>query len=525
LSLKKAASAVAVIGIANVFGYAAAMVRQAMIAAYFGAQSVTDAYVVAQTIPTMLEYVLAGAAIRAALLPIFTSELEEKGSEQAWKTASSIGNLVLLLMVFVMIIAMALSPILVRIVAPGLDAETTALARSLLIVMLPVMVFAAGIGIGAGILNALRHFTGPALRLFVMNSIGIACIYAFAQRIGIMSLAVGTVLGTLAAFALLLPILRKHGARYYFKLNWRDPVVGRFLNLAWPLIPTALVTITIDTIDRITASYLGEGSLAIFNFAIRIGDLPTVLLSTAIATVIFPALASRASKGKIDELRDGLSTGLRMTMFVTIPTTVVFIALSRQIVGFLLERGEFTAEAAAATGLSLAFYSIALSIRGMRGILINAFYSLKDTRTAVKLLAPTILYKIVLNYVLSTRMGVSGITLSTSIVNVIFFTLLLNSLRKKIGGVEGKRQMMSAAKILVAGVAMAVSIETLPMLIELPAGTSIDSLINLLVRAGAGLGIYALVSHLLKVEEFDLVRELIRDRISRPGRPRIPGGH
>jgi putative peptidoglycan lipid II flippase len=517
LSLKKAASAVAIIGIANVFGYATAMVRQAMIAAYFGAQSATDAYVVAETIPSMLEYVLAGAAIRAALLPVFTSQLEEHGKEQAWKAASSIANLVLLLMVFVMVIAMAVSPVLVRIVAPGLNPETTALARSLLVVMLPIMVFASGIGIGAGLLNALRHFTGPAMRGFIVNSIGIACIYAFAQRIGVMSLAVGLATGTAAAFLALLPILKRYGGKYQFRLGLKDPVMSRFLRLAAPLVPSAMVTMAIDTIDRITASYLEEGSLAIFSFAKRIGDLPLVLFGTAIATVIFPTLAARATRGETDMLRERLLVGLRMALFITVPAAIFFIALNREVVGFLLERGRFTSEAAAATGLTLALYSIGLGVRSMRGVVIITFYALEETKTVLKLLAPSVIYKAALNYLLALRlgMGVSGIMLATSISNAIFFTLLIVVLRNRMRGMDGRAQLASAIKITAAGLAMAASIVALPYFVDFPRETPTDSLMNLLVRGAVGVAAFLVTSHLLKVEELGLVKQLIREKLGR----------
>ena len=127
------------------FGYefghqALGFARETFIASGFGASLATDAYLIAYTIPYLLQAIL-GFALVSAVVPVLTKYLVDENYHEAWHVASTILNLTALVLSFLTILGMVGAGFLVKITAPGFNPDSARLAAYLTRIMFPSVVF------------------------------------------------------------------------------------------------------------------------------------------------------------------------------------------------------------------------------------------------------------------------------------------------------------------------------------------------------------------------------------------------
>jgi putative peptidoglycan lipid II flippase len=160
--------------------------------------------------------------------------------------------------------------------------------------------------------------------------------------------------------------------------------------------------------------------------------LPQGIFSVAVATVLFPMLARLAARGDTAGLRRTLDGGLRQIAFLLFPAGLLSIVLAEPIVRLVYQRGEFTAEDTVIVAQCLQAFSIGLVFNGWMLILNRSFYAVQTnwTPTAIALGA------VALNATFDTifyRLGIWGIPLATSTVNVVAAIVLLVMMRRRLG--------------------------------------------------------------------------------------------
>ena len=111
------------------------------------------------------------------------------------------------------------------------------------------------------------------------------------------------------------------------------------------------VTLTIGLVninflvDTLFASRLLDPELApaAIDKAFRLYMLPQGIFAVAVTTVLFPTLARLAARDDLAGLRRALDGGMRQIAFLLVPAGLLSIVLAEPIVRLVYERGEFTA--------------------------------------------------------------------------------------------------------------------------------------------------------------------------------------
>jgi putative peptidoglycan lipid II flippase len=215
-------------------------------------------------------------------------------------------------------------------------------------------------------------------------------------------------------------------------------------------------------IDAIFAAQLIDPQIApsAINSAFRLYMLPQGIFSVAVATVLFPRMARLAAREDFVGFRETVSVGLRQIGFLLLPASAVFAVLAVPIVRLAYERGAFTPDQTTVVAGALAAFTLGLTFNGTMLLLNRGFFSLQSpwVPTAVAL------GNLGLNALLDAvfyRLGIWGIPLATSIVNIAGTGALLVVLRRRTGRIGGRVLVDSyarigAASVLSAGVAFGV---------------------------------------------------------------------
>src|SRR5262245_29805416 len=164
---RRLARSTAIFGAATALSRVLGLVRE-MIAAYaFGAAGRVNAFTVAFQIPNLVRALIADMALSGAFVPVFSELLERGERVRAWRVASTIFWLVLLITTALTAVFMLAAPLIVELFGtPGGDFD---LAVGLSRVLFPIVILLGLSGIIVGILNAYDQFTIPALTPVAWN--------------------------------------------------------------------------------------------------------------------------------------------------------------------------------------------------------------------------------------------------------------------------------------------------------------------------------------------------------------------
>ncbi len=458
----KVAKAAGVVGAATLASRIMGYIRDMVMSWAFGTSAAADAFYVAYRIPNLLRELLAEGSMSAAFIPVFTEELATKGKDDARRLANAVFARLLVILSVLTLFGVLFAPQIVRTIAWGwkAGAQHDAFRTAVLLtrVMFPYLLFIGLAALAMGMLNSLRSFLMPALSPVMLNICIISTVVLLTPRMPmpILAAAVGVMLGGLFQFLIQLPGLRKAGMMLRPEFKPGHPGVGRVGRLAAPIFLSSSVTQVNIFIGTILASFLATGSITYLFYGMRFIHFPLGIFGIAVATAILPTLSTHAAKQEMEEFRETLSLGLRLVFLIMFPAMAGLITLSVPIVNLLLEHGQFDRASTLGTAAALLYYAVGLwAFAGVR-IVAQAFYSLQDTKTPVKIAVVAVLTNITLStaFILWTPLAHGGLALATSIAAMVNVGLLTVKLRRKIGRMDGRRIFLSLAKIVPASIAM-----------------------------------------------------------------------
>lgn len=517
MSQSRITRAAGVIVAASIFSKLLGVVRERVVAVNFGAGMVTDAYLVAVTIPNIL-ILLANEAVTAGYLPVFTSLLTRNKEREAGCVAGTAAVFTAALLAGLSFAGMLFTPGLVRLVAPGFPPAAAAAAVHFSRIVFPIILFTGLGAVFTATLQSLQHFTVPAFAPLAMNLAIIAVVAAGSARLGGTSLALGTLLGMGLQAAVQLPqlarLVRRRGLR--LTVGLRDPHVRQAGRLSLPVVGRTLVMQAYTLVERMLASGLAAGSIAALNFANKLMQLPYGVFATAVTTAIFPTLAEQAARDAKEEMAGTLLQGIRMVALVILPATVGLIVLRAPIVRLVFEQGAFDAAATRATAAALLYYSLGLAGHAGNLVLTRAFFALHDTLTPLKFSFLTTGLTAVAAFVLVRPLQHGGLALANSIGVLTATGLLYYSLRRALPQLDGRSLLRSLGKIGLASLLMGGAVSGLALTPPAARLLTAGRLTGTALLIAAGGFVYFLALLALRVEELAWLLELARRRL--PGK-------
>ena len=514
---RRLARSTLIFSVATGFSRVLGLVREMVATYYFGVNGKINAFTVAFQIPNLVRALLADAALSGAFVPVFSDLLEKGERQRAWRVASTIFWLVLLVLGGLTALFILIAPILIRPFGePGGDLD---LAVGLSRVLFPIVVLLGLSGVIVGILNTYDHFTVPALTPVFWNLAIIAGLALGVPRVSgenaqLYIYAGAILVGTLIQLLLPVPWLRGLDGRLQLVLDWRDPAVRRFFTLMLPVTLTLGLINVNAVIDTLFASRLLDPDLApaAINAAFRLYMLPQGMFSVAIATVLFPALARLAARNDLDGFRATVSTGLRQIGFLLIPASIVSAILAEPIVRLVYERGAFTEADVTVVAGCLAAFSLGLVFNGWMLMLTRGFYGLQSNWLPTGVAVGTLGLNAVLDVALY-RVGIWGIPLATSLANIAGAGFLVFFLRRRVGSVDLVRVAGAIVRVTVASVALGAVAFGLWYAFDRALGRSVSAqIVSLGVALAVGGAAYLGACRVLRLRELDVLRETVTRR-------------
>jgi putative peptidoglycan lipid II flippase len=500
---------------------------------------ITDSYNIANTTPNIVYELALGGILSSVFVPVFVEWLQTRGREEAWDVARRVLTVAVVLLSALAVVAVLFAPWIIRLYTFGIaDAAERAATRDLATFFLrwfmPQILF-YGIGaVAIGLLNAHRRFAAPMFAPVLNNVVTVATFVTFAVMAGPeplrpghaitgpqkLVLAIGTTLGVVAMTVALWPSLRRLG----FRMAWRwsgsrrHEAVRRIAHLAkW-----AVVYVVVNQLGYLIVLILAAGTRGDYSAyanAFVLFQLPHAIFAVSIFTALLPAMSSRWADGDVNGFRGLLVQGLRATAFIVIPAAAGYLVLARPIVRLLLKYGETTAASIDAVSSVLVFFSIGLFSFSSFQLLLRAFYSMQDTRTPALINIAAVALNTLVNllYFFVFGLGVRGLALGHATAYTFAAATSAIVIRRRLGGLEGRRVLAGLARVFVAAAATAGTAWGVSLAIGRALGTSTvgERAAQVLGAVGAGLLVFVALALIFHLEEVDVVRSTLRGRTRR----------
>jgi putative peptidoglycan lipid II flippase len=455
---KQVARAAGLISLATSVSRVSGYVRDMVLATFFGASGLTDAFFVAYRVPNLLRNLFAEGSISAAFIPVFTSYLTKEGSEEAKKLFHIVLTFTVLVVSVICVIGIVTAPWIISAIAPGFMDEPDKFSLTVLMtrIMFPFLLLISLASLAMGVHNSLKSFFIPAVASTFFNLsiiFSVAVLDSFFS-VALVSAAFGVTLGGALQLVVQIPHLFKQGFYPVPDFEFRYPGLKRILRLIGPTIAGMGVAQINIFVSTFFVSYLPDGSATYLHYGMRLIHLPIGVFGVAMATAVLPSLSEQAAQKDIEAVRSTFSFSLRLLFFLTVPAMFGLIAISEPIVNLLFQRGEFDYRATQGTVQALIFYAVGLwAFVGVR-VVASAFYSMQDTQTPVKVAILSVLANIVFSFILMGPLKHGGLALANTIGSVINFSVLFIALRKKLVHVDAKHISLSFIKTTLASLIM-----------------------------------------------------------------------
>jgi len=448
------------IALATLISRLLGMTREIVYYGFMGVGWVNDSFQLAFTIPNLFRRLLGEGALTAAFIPIFKEKEKLHGEEEMWRASNAvISGLVVSASVIIAIVLLGVSAALWMHTWD----EKTELMLRLVRVMFPYMLLVCLTAALMGMLNARGHFFIPALGAAMLNVVMIASVLWLAPLFQphdpavealpheIFALGIGVLCAGVAQAGFQLPTLYRDGFRFRWVAPWHDETVRRVI---YKMVPGAIGVAAFQInvmLVQVLGFHFGNGIVSSFNGAVRLMELPQGMFGISIATYLLPTLSGLATDKNYGEFRKTLCHGIGTLIFLNLIAAILLLVLATPIIRLLFQHGHFDTEATHKVSYALMCLAPGLVFFSTVNILARAFFALGDVKTPMQISIACLILNLIIAALLIVPMKQGGLGIANTATSICNMSLLIFTLRKKLGRLEMEPLRATLVPLIIAG--------------------------------------------------------------------------
>lgn len=493
----KVVSSIAIISlIAKIFGAG----RELTLSYCFGSSSLSDAYILATTIPvTIFSFIY--ESIAAGFIPACSMVL---GAKSQSLFTSKVLNTVMVITLVIVLVIEAFPDFVIRLFASGFNDETMQLSSLILRISILGVFFTAISNILVAYLNYNNSFLVATARAIPLDITVIISIILGYYYDSIIILAVGIPISIAISTLFLLPETKRVGFHYTPSFDFKDENVKNLLSWSLPVIlSTALIDIN-TIVDRQFASYLRVGGISIITYSTRLITIFTSLLIVPVLTFLFPNFTKTIQEGKNEEANKLYKSVLKHLLMITIPAVFFIMVMSPEIVDIVFKRGAFGDEDAALTSNCLLFYCLTILAFAVSSLATRFFYADTDMWTPLKISCLGVCTNILGDFILSHFFGLQGLAIASSF-SLLLAALLQHIILTKKRSIERDGLIKYVSSIFLASILGSLVLVFKSQLIKI-AGLYVGSLALFIIYTI----ILVIALKVFKIKEIDKIIKLVK---------------
>jgi len=455
-------------------------VRSTLLVAALGNALHADLFNIGNTVPNMIYILVAGGIFNAVLVPQLVRAMRNDADGGEAYTNRVVTAAVLFLGLVTILLVAAAPWVMSIYLDSRFDSPELAAQRQSVIdfarYCLPQVFFYGMFVLVGQILNARERF-GPMMWAPIANNvIAVAVLVVYlvsfgpateAEQTGPFTstqelvLGLGSTLGIVAQFLILVPFLRSAGFRFRPRFDFRDTGLGHTLRLGvWTVLFVVVNQIAYTVVVRLassgTADTVGGGDgtgYTIYTYSFLIVMVPHAIITVSLATAILTRLSELAAESDVDGLRRTVGMALRSALAVVLPFALLLPLIATDLSHVIWGWGagqddyELFAPTLSLFGAGLVFFTV-------HYLVLRGFYALERTRTVFWiqcLVAGTnIVAAIILVRLTDAEATAPALVLAYTAAYVVGAAASYLVLRHAVGGLDTGRLLRFVVRLLIA---------------------------------------------------------------------------
>lgn len=399
-----------------------AIVRQVVLTYCYGAGSISDAYLLSQSIPNTL-FLLASTAVGVSFTPVFTRVCKEESEKEADRFTSNIISILIVISTVLTVFTLIFAKEIVFLFANGFDPKTAALTAAFLRISIFSIYFIGMVGVFSAYLKIKGDYFSPAIIGIALSIVEIsACLIA--ARVNDLILPIGVLVAALVQWIIVIAASRKSGYRHTWHLDFKSKYIKTAILTSLPVMVGLGVDEINVIIDRTIASTFQSGSISALTYANTIVGIIHTVVSVSVNSVVFVEVSKHALDGDRAVIGQEIFKGLHNILLVLVPATIGLIFYAKPIIGILYQRGSFDYSATLLTASVMIFYALYIIPNGIRIIVQSYFYAYGRTKFCMCAGIIAVAVNAFFNIVFSRSIGIQGLALATTLGVVVSAAIL-----------------------------------------------------------------------------------------------------
>jgi putative peptidoglycan lipid II flippase len=415
------------IGISRLSGF----FREVVYSAFIGTSRIMDGFLVAFLLPNFFRRILGERAAESVFLPMYIRE-REKSQKDADSYMSNLFTIISLILIIGTIFLYLISPILLKILAPGFDRETYEISLKITYLILPYMFFIGIYSFLGSLLESFKKFSLYNISPLLFNLVMIIAIPLFYKKNPILTISFSVLVGVILQTLILFFGLKKLPVKYNFTISFKDERIKKSFKLLIPIIGASFIEKSAIYVDRIMGSILGTGAISALHFSFLLTDLPFAVFSIAISKVIHPYISEKENYSSKENFKKFIRRGVFLNIAILLPISLFFIIFAEKIISIIYQRGAFNVQSVKMTYVPFIYYTLGLIPMGIIQVFAKGFYSLLNTKTPLYVSGVSMVLNILLNIILLPKFNLAGIAFATSLSYWFHATYLYFKLKKNL---------------------------------------------------------------------------------------------
>ncbi|PJE80103.1 putative lipid II flippase MurJ [invertebrate metagenome] len=424
-----------IVGVMTMLSRVLGLVRDVVVAGYFGSSAAADAFFIAFKIPNFLRRLFAEGAFSQAFVPVLSEYKTKRSFDEVRYLVSRVSGTLAGTLVMVTILCMLASPLLIRLFAPGFhgDPDKLVLAEKMLCITFPYLFLISMTALAGAVLNSYHRFAVPAFTPTLLNLSMIFATVVMSRWFDqpVMALAWGVVIAGVSQLLLQIPFLWHIHLLPAPRWDTKHEGVRRIMKLMIPALFGVSVSQVNLLLDTVLASFLQTGSVSWLYYSDRLSELPLGVFGIAIATVILPSLSQKHAGESGQQFSRTLDWAIRLVCLIGIPAGVALLVLAGPLLATLFHYGEMQSRDVMMAAMSLQAYALGLVAFMLIKVLAPGYFARQDTRTPVSIAIKAMIANMVFNLILIFPLQHAGLALATSISAFMNAGMLFLGLKRK----------------------------------------------------------------------------------------------
>jgi putative peptidoglycan lipid II flippase len=398
--------------ISRLLGY----LRDILIALFFGAGPLADAFFVAFRIPNTFRRLFSEGTFNAAFVPSYSSLLTNKKTSQ--KFANNIFNLLLIGLLFLVFLIEIMMPLFVFLIAPGFDEDyqKMELAVTLTRITLPFLMFISLASFFSAILNSHNKFAIASAAPIILNIllIGVLLLGKILNDQLVYYLSYAVTISGILQFIFLYFFVKKYFSpriNLSFKI---DNKIKSFFKKLLPSIFSSGVTQINILVGTIIASFQAS-AVSYLYYADRVYQINLAIAGIAIGTVILPQLSKHVKSNKKEKIKLIQNKALEFSLFLSIPAAIALIIASEEIISSLFGYGSFDELSVKNSAKALFYFAIGLPAFSLIKVFSAFFFARHNTKIPFYISLISVLLNIFISVIFFKEIGFIIIPIATTI--------------------------------------------------------------------------------------------------------------